>query len=274
MVSTRGSYKTAKEAACSDLPTRALAERNDTIKKGVLPRKALKQVACNPRPRKKNVQAKKKAGGTKKIPQLPSVVLSVTAKGFDFPSAVLGACVTVDDVGEDWVSESEIGSGICVSEEGHILTAGHVAPTVGCTRRVAFASGLTLRGKCVKVSQQYDLALLQVAGCPPFPTITLATAPAKPKCKVVCVGQPGVRAKQRLEANTGKVVSQWKCPLDPQMEVGGLVHTCPVYAGSSGSALLHGETGELVGIHTGFDLLKFEAQAVTLEALCSFAGDP
>jgi hypothetical protein len=45
-----------------------------------------------------------------------------------------------------------------------------------------------------------------------------------------------------------------------------------VYGGCSGAALLHGETAELVGIHTGFDHKKFEAQAITLEAINAFVG--
>ena len=50
----------------------------------------------------------------------------------------------------------------------------------------------------------------------------------------------------------------------------GLVHNCPVYGGSSGSPLLRADTGELVGIHSAFDFNRFEAQAVTLEALQVF----
>ena len=57
--------------------------------------------------------------------------------------------------------------------------------------------------------------------------------PAAVKSKLVCVGQPGVRAKQRLEANVGKCTSQARDPLAAQMEVGGMVHNCPVYGGSS-----------------------------------------
>ena len=44
-------------------------------------------------------------------------------------------------------------------------------------------------------------------------------------------------------------------------------------AGSSGSPLLLADTGELVGVHTGFDLNRFEAQAVTLQAVRSFLAD-
>jgi len=49
-----------------------------------------------------------------------------------------------------------------------------------------------------------------------------------------------------------------------------MVHNCPVYGGSSGSPLLHGDTGELVGVHVGFDHNRFEAQAVTLQAVREF----
>ena len=54
------------------------------------------------------------------------------------------------------------------------------------------------------------------------------------------------------------------------MEVGGLVHDCPVYGGCSGAPLLHAQTGELVGVHVGFDHNRFQAQAVTVQAVREF----
>ena len=216
------------------------------------------------------------------VEQLPPVSLSVNARGFEsFPAraTTLGACVTVDNIGVDG-EPVEIGSGACVSAEGLILTAGHVAPTVGALRRVSFASGATFNAKCVKTAALYDLALLQVedgkaarAACRSLPALKVAEQPAKVKAKLVCVGQPGVRAKQRLEANVGKCTAQSKDPLSEQLEDGGMAHNCPVYAGSSGSPLLLAASGELVGVHTGFDLNKFEAQAVTLQAVREFLAD-
>ena len=209
------------------------------------------------------------------VEQLPPVQLSVDARGFEsFPTSanILGACVTVDNLGPDG-EPIEIGSGACVSGEGLILTAGHVAPAVGAVRRVSFASGDTFFAKCIKTAELYDLALLQVESgmaASSFPALKVADQPAPVKAKLVCVGQPGVRAKERLEANVGKCTSQSKVPLAEQLEYGGMVHSCPVYAGSSGSPLLLASSGELVGVHTGFDLNKFEAQAITLQAVRNF----
>jgi hypothetical protein len=209
------------------------------------------------------------------VEQLPSVELSVDARGFEsFParSDTLGACVTVDNIGVDG-EPVEIGSGACVSAEGLVLTAGHVAPTVGAVRRVSFPSGATFSAKCVRTAALYDLALLQVEcgkATRSLPALQVAEHPAPVKAKLVCVGQPGVRAKQRLEANVGKCTAQSKDPLAKQLECGGMAHSCPVYAGSSGSPLLLAASGELVGVHTGFDLNRFEAQAVTLQAVRDF----
>ena len=74
----------------------------------------------------------------------------------------------------------------------------------------------------------------------------------------------------RLEATLGRIAQQCRDPLREQLEEGGIAHDCPVYGGSSGSPLLHGRTGELVGIHTGFDFRRFQAEAVTLEAIREF----
>jgi len=212
---------------------------------------------------------------------MPSIDLVVRAKGYDnFPDEVLAACVTVDDVGvtpmvgarSDGATPGAviaIGSGVCVTKEGHILTAGHVAPNAGDRRRVTFPSGYSKMAFCLFASERYDLSILQVLDFKKFaePIVSIAAQPAAAKCKVICVGQPGVRAKQRLEASYGRIVVQSKQPLAPQLESGGVVHDCPVYAGSSGSPLLHFETGELVGLHVGFDHNKFQAEAVTLEAI-------
>lgn len=209
------------------------------------------------------------------VEQLPPVEVSVRAKGFEsFPAGpdTLGACVTVDTIGDN-ADPVEIGSGACVSAEGLILTAGHVAPVVGAVRRVSFASGATFDATCIKTAERHDLSLLRIVRGkrgPSLPALRVAEKPAPVKAKLVCVGQPGVRAKLRLEANVGKCTSQSKDPLAEQIENGGLVHNCPVYGGSSGSPLLLATSGELVGVHTGFDLNRFEAQAVTLQAVREF----
>ena len=197
-------------------------------------------------------------------PHSPAVDLVVTAKGFEtFPAWVLDACVNVD-------SWSSIGSGVCVGSGGLILTAGHVA-SLGDVRRVTFRDGRAADATCLKTCDIYDLSLLKMP-TGEYPAARLADGPAPVKSKVACVGQPGVRAKQRLEVSVGKIVLQTKEPLAPQLESGGLVHNCPIYSGSSGSPLFHFQTGSIVGIHTGFDHNKFQAEAVTVEAIKEFVS--
>ena len=112
----------------------------------------------------RRTRAKKTPASRKrpKLVPLPPVLMTVVrAKGYEaFPVEVLEACVSVDNTETE--SEIEIGSGVCVSSQGLILTAGHVAPARGSTRRVAFANGCTLPAVCIDVSQLYDLSLLKV----------------------------------------------------------------------------------------------------------------
>ena len=79
------------------------------------------------------------------------------------------------------------------------------------------------------------------------------------------------RTPQGAEAAAAAHVhdAHFVAPLAAQQEHGGMAHDCPVYGGSSGSPLLMACTAELVGVHTCFDHGKFEAQAVTLEAIRS-----
>lgn len=201
---------------------------------------------------------------------LPPVSLSVHGiKGFEsFPTdpAVFSGCVTVDNV-NNADEPSEIGSGACVCSTGLILTAGHVAPSVGAVRRIGFPSGEAYDATCIKTGVRYDLSILKIRETPKqrrkrrrsFPFVHIAELPALRRDRLVCVGQLGTRSKQRLEANVGRCVSQSKYPLENQLEVGGMVHDSPVYGGSSGSPLLHAATGELVGVHVGFDHNRFEA---------------
>jgi hypothetical protein len=76
-----------------------------------------------------------------------------------------------------------------------------------------------------------------------------------------------------LEVVSGKVVKITKEPLGEQSNEesdGGLQHSCPVFAGNSGSALLLASNGELVGVHAGYNFNKFSYHGTTLEAIAEF----
>lgn len=190
-----------------------------------------------------------------------------------------------------------------IAAKGVILTAGHVAPNIGDTRRISFADGYCGSATCVAVAPEYDLALLQIqrhddaasqkgtgkgkgsrtgkgkggaaassgaSQSSSFPMVSVADSTAsrlRVKSKLVCVGQPGRARASRLEATTGTITAVPKDPLRDQSELGALEHDCPVFAGNSGSPLLLADTGELVGIHTGYNFNRFTACATTAEAV-------
>ena len=61
------------------------------------------------------------------------------------------------------------GSGFVVDEEGHVVTAGHVAVKKGHTVDARGANGRLYRGKVVAVSQSPDLALIKLSDFPGVP---------------------------------------------------------------------------------------------------------
>jgi S1-C subfamily serine protease len=68
------------------------------------------------------------------------------------------------------------GSGFVIDEDGHVVTAGHVAVSEGFTVDARGANGRLYRGKVVAVSQSPDLALIRLSGFPGVP-VTPAASP-------------------------------------------------------------------------------------------------
>ena len=203
------------------------------------------------------------------------------------------ACCSIESAQSDGVVE--LGSGVCVHADGKILTAAHVAPVIGNFQIIAFADGIAHWARCVDVCEKWDLALLDVMTSnvdPPvigrrrsskkqrraakarlsLPFVELSSTPPTPKDKLVCVGQPGRPRGERLEVSEGRVASVSDAPLSAQDHIeddGGLVHTCPAFAGNSGSALL-AASGQLVGVHTGYNHRRFTYYGTSLEAIVAF----
>jgi Trypsin-like peptidase domain len=102
-----------------------------------------------------------------------------------------------------------------------------------------------------------------------------ATCTPELPAAVLCIGQPGRPRGRRLEAVSGQAYRVAdNDPKQEQLELGALEHTCPVFAGNSGSPLFSADTGELVGLHTGHDHRKHTSHAVTIEAINEFLGTP
>lgn len=205
----------------------------------------------------------------------------------------VSACVSVD-------SENEIASGVCVSPDGFILTAAHVAPNLGDVRKVAFQDGAIFEARCVSLFSACDLALLAIKSRKFFPCISTLSfmndsgrvtknctskygkPPGVIKFKrkektVYCVGQPGRPRGERLEIVRGEIKSVVKenvCIDDPdgnsgQFEAGKITHDCPVFCGNSGSPLID-NCGYLCGLHTEHDLSNYKHYATKGEDIAIF----
>ena len=94
---------------------------------------------------------------------------------------------------------------------------GHVAPSLGDFRVVAFDDGVTYWGESVAVCTEWDLSLLRLqprvvpkkgnrkrgrSKGPVFPYVDLSPKPPVPKDRLYCVGQPGRPRGERLEVRS------------------------------------------------------------------------
>jgi len=175
------------------------------------------------------------------------------------------ACVFVD-------STEELGSGVCFRSTGLILTAGHAAGEIGDERQVEFPYGARFIAHCVAVSDDYDLALLQLElkSDSVLPVAEIAVTPVKKGQAVYVIGQPGDEGRSPRQRTSAGTVLRTATSLAPQLDMGGLHHNCWTYAGHSGSPVLNSE-GHVTGIHVTADL--FEGAAVTLEAVHVFIAE-
>ncbi|MFW6076546.1 MAG: S1C family serine protease [Hyphomicrobiales bacterium] len=82
------------------------------------------------------------------------------------------------------------GSGFVVDDEGHVVTAGHVAVREGYTVDARGANGRLYRGKVVAVSQSPDLALIRLSDFPGAPVTPAASPCMRAGDPVFSLGKP------------------------------------------------------------------------------------
>jgi len=136
---------------------------------------------------------------------------------------------------------SSRGSGVIVSEDGLVLTAGHVIATPGRPAIVVLADGRRVRGETLGLNQRVDSGMVRITEPGPWPAVELGTAEALEEGSwVVALGHPGGVVKERSPVvRFGQVRSS-----SPRV-----VHTdCPIVSGDSGGPLFDLD-GKLVAIH-------------------------
>ena len=196
-------------------------------------------------------------------------------------------------------AQAEAGTAVCVSATGQLLTCSHcVAESAeefdpAQEHWLIFASGRAARAVCTRWDPRRDLALLQIVAAQPpprgrdtatpsFPFVVPAAAPPATKAPLVCVGhpgsedleapQPGVRTNfDVLHVSEGQFRGYAKGQdLHDNSEIGALKHNAWTYWGHSGAPLLSTATGELVGLHSSWDVQTAMRRGVPLEAITEF----
>lgn len=136
------------------------------------------------------------------------------------------------------------GSGVVVSAEGLVLTAGHVSGEPGRRCRVVFPSGRELRGRSLGRHLGNDAGMIELAaeGAHAFPYATLGPTGAPPLgAWVVSLGHPGGFEDDRpVTARLGRIADR---------RPGTLQSDCTLVGGDSGGPLIDLQ-GRVRGVHS------------------------
>jgi serine protease Do len=134
------------------------------------------------------------------------------------------------------------GSGVVISEDGLVLTAGHVGEWTGRRVKFTFPNGKTARGQTLGVDEEADAGLMRITDPGPWPHADVGEMKrARLGDWTLALGHPGgFDAKRSLVARLGRIVR-----LTP-----GLVQTdCTIFPGDSGGPLFD-MYGRVIAIHT------------------------
>ncbi len=148
-------------------------------------------------------------------------------------AANMESCVSVSDgVG--------FGSGVVVSEDGLILTAGHVMST-DQEYEIIFPSGRTARARPLGKNLDIDAGMIKIVDPGPWPAVKLAAAPIKLGDWTVSLGHSGGFELGRTPpVRTGRFLRR---------RGHQLVTDAVLIGGDSGGPLFNID-GELIGIHS------------------------
>ncbi|HVV71149.1 MAG TPA: trypsin-like peptidase domain-containing protein [Verrucomicrobiae bacterium] len=134
------------------------------------------------------------------------------------------------------------GSGVVISPDGLVLTAGHVCERPGRNARFTFPDGKTVSGKTVGLDEDSDTGLMRITQPGPWPHADLgALDKAELGDWVLAFGHPGgFDPKRSLVVRLGRLIR-----LTPD----ALQSDCTIAPGDSGGPLFDMH-GRVVGIHS------------------------
>ena len=134
------------------------------------------------------------------------------------------------------------GSGVIVSEDGYVLTAGHVSAKPGVECTLVMPDGKVLKGKTLGRNGSIDSGMIKIVAEGKYPFAEMGkSGPLKKGQWVVAIGHPGgFRANRTPVVRVGRILYA-----DPS-----LIRTdCTLVGGDSGGPLFDLD-GKVIGIHS------------------------
>jgi serine protease Do len=150
------------------------------------------------------------------------------------------------------------GSGVIISSDGLVLTAGHVAEKPGAKVKFTFPDGKTARGKSLGLNAEADTGLMRITDPGPWPYVNVGEMNhTRLGDWALALGNPGgFDLKRSLVARLGRIIH-----LSP-----GQVQTdCTIYPGDSGGPLFD-MYGRVIGIHSSISGSTAENYHVSITA--------
>jgi serine protease Do len=134
------------------------------------------------------------------------------------------------------------GSGVIVSKDGYVLTAGHVSGRTGRDVVITLADGHQVKGKTLGGNRGIDSGLIKITDKGEWPFVDMGkSADLKQGEWCVAVGHPGgLQLRRTPVVRLGRL---------QRVEKGALVSDCTLVGGDSGGPLFDME-GRVIGIHS------------------------
>ncbi len=134
------------------------------------------------------------------------------------------------------------GSGVIISPDGYVLTAGHVSGTPGRDVWLTLADGRKVKGKTLGVNRRIDSGLIKISGDGPWPYVEMGSSKGLKKGQwCLAIGHPtGLKPGRAPVVRLGRVLDSGDV----------LIRTdCTLVGGDSGGPLFD-MNGKVIGIHS------------------------
>lgn len=134
------------------------------------------------------------------------------------------------------------GSGVIISPDGLVLTAGHVCGEANRSVRFTFPDGKTAGGKTIGLDEESDTGLMKITGRGPWPCVSTGELErGRVGDWVLALGHPGgFDAKRSLVVRLGRII---------RLRGDAVQTDCTISPGDSGGPLFDMH-GRVIGIHS------------------------